>query len=72
MAMFLTHIAFALNFIALAAGMITLHYGRQVQSKLIKWAAIILIIFGFGGMLCISFNAVRYSTQGEYQHAYGS
>ncbi len=70
MAMFTAHIAFILEVIALAAGLIVLHYGRELQAKLIRAAGILLIIFATSGILCTGYYALKYFLMGHYRHAY--
>lgn len=70
MAMFTAHIAFILEIIALAAGLVALHYGRELKAKLIKAAGVLLVIFAISGILCTGFYAMKYFMMGHYEHAY--
>jgi len=72
MVMFVAHIAFILELIALASGLIALHYADRLKAKLIRLAGIILIVFGITGLACTSFYAIKYFLNGEYEHAYAS
>lgn len=70
MAMFTAHIAFILEIFALASGLIALHYADRLQAKLIRFAGIILLIFGTTGILCTGYYALKYFSQGAYEYAY--
>lgn len=71
MVMFMAHIAVILEIMALAAGLITLHFAVKFHSKLIKTAGILLIVFGVGGYICTVYYAVQYFFMGHYEHSYG-
>lgn len=70
MAMFIAHIAFVLELMALAAGLVALHYAAQLRAKLIKGAGILLVVFGAGGLICSGYYAAKYFFMGHYEHAY--
>ena len=52
MAMFTAHIAVILEIMAIAAGLVALHYAAQMRAKLIKMAGVLLVVFGIGGFIC--------------------
>lgn len=68
MAMFTAHIAFILEVLALAAGLIILHYACKLHAKLIKAAGILLVIFSISGILCTGYYAMKYFLMGHYEH----
>lgn len=70
MSMFVAHIAVILEGMAVAAGLISLHYAQQLRAKLIKMASIVLLIFGVGGFVCTFYYASKYYLHGHYEHAY--
>jgi hypothetical protein len=70
MVMFTAHIAFILEILMLAAGLVALHYAKELQAKLIKTAGMLLIIFGISGILCTGYYAMKYFLMGHYEHAY--
>lgn len=70
MSMFTAHIAFILNVIAAAAGLVALHYAAQLNAKLIKFAGILLIVFGITGVICTGYYAAKYFLMGHFEHAY--
>jgi hypothetical protein len=70
MAMFTAHIAFILEIMALAAGLIALHYADRMQAKLIRIAGMILVIFALTGIACTAYYAAKYYSQGAYEYAY--
>ncbi len=72
MAMFTAHIAFILEIMALASGLVALHYADRLQAKLIRFAGIILLVFSVTGILCMGYYAMKYYIHGEYEHAYPS
>jgi hypothetical protein len=72
MAMFTAHIAIMLEVLALAAGLIALHYAAKENAKLIRFAGIILIIFGLGSLICTWFYAGKYYLQGGYDQIYAT
>lgn len=72
MVMFTAHIAWILLIMAIAAGLVALHYGQQLNAKLIRWAGWLLVIFGIGGAVCTGYYAVKYFAHGHYEHAYES
>lgn len=70
MVMFTAHIALMLEILTLAAGLVALHYGQELQAKLIKAAGVLLAIFSVSSVLCTGFYAVKYFMMGHYEHAY--
>jgi hypothetical protein len=66
--MFLTHIALMLEAMAMAGGLVALHFGRQLDAKLITAAGVLLLFFGISSVLCTSVFAVKYSKMGLYDH----
>lgn len=72
MVMFTAHIAWILLIMAIAAGLVALHYGQQLNAKLIRWAGWLLVIFGIGGAACTGYYAIKYFAHGHYEHAYAS
>ena len=59
MAPFAAHVAFMLEFIALAAGLVALHYGRQWRAALIKAAGICLLASAVVGMACTGYYVIE-------------
>jgi hypothetical protein len=70
MAMFTFHIAYILQIMSVAAGLVALHFSTQLSSKLIKSAGILLVVFGIAGVICTGYFGVKYYTHGHYEHAY--
>lgn len=70
MAMFMAHIAVILEILTAAAGLVALHYAARHKAKLIKMAGILLLIFGFGSLVCTWYYAGKYFFMGHFEHAY--
>jgi hypothetical protein len=70
MTMFTFHIAYILQVMAVAAGLVTLHYATKSRAKLIKTAGILLVVFGTGGVICTGYFGIKYYSMGHYEHAY--
>lgn len=70
MAEFLGDIAFMLEVFALATGLLIYHFGIKEKSKLIKLAAVILILAGIFGMVCTGYYWFEYYSQGAFDTAY--
>ncbi|MBY0354702.1 MAG: hypothetical protein K2Q12_03110 [Rickettsiales bacterium] len=70
MAMFAAHIAVILEIMAIAAGLVALHYAAQLRAKLLKAAGVLLVVFGIGGVICSGYYSVKYLTMGHFEHAY--
>ena len=70
MAMFMMHIAMILAVLTGAAGLVALHYAHKLRAKLIKAAGILLVIFGFGSLVCTWYYAGKYFFMGHFEHAY--
>lgn len=71
MSMYAAHIAIILEILAIAAGLIALHYAGTIQSKLIRAAGIILVVFGVLSAICTFYYSVKYYLRGDFNHAYG-
>lgn len=70
MAMFTFHIAVILQAMAIATGLVAMHYAHQLRAKLIKTAGVLLVVLGVGGILCSGYYAAKYFFMGHYEHAY--
>lgn len=70
MAMFIMHITLIFEALAVAAGLIALHYAAQSRAKLIKAAGVVLLVFGIGSAVCTWYFAAKYFFMGHYEHAY--
>ena len=70
MAMYVAHIAVILEILAAAAGLVALHYAAQLRAKLIKWAGLLLVVFGIGGFICTGYYSAKYFFMGHFEHAY--
>ena len=69
MAMFTAHIAVILEIMAIAAGLVALHYAAQMHAKLIKMAGVLLVVFGIGGFICTGYYSAKYLFMGHFEHA---
>lgn len=72
MLMFTAHIAIMLEVLALATGLVALHYAAKENAKLIRFAGMILIVFGLGNMICTWVYAGKYYLQGGYEQPYAA
>lgn len=71
MAQFLGDIAFILEVLGLAAGLVLLHRARREDpSNLLKAAGWILTVSGVAGVLCTTYFWLGYNAQGEFASAY--
>lgn len=69
MAMFLGHIAFILQVLALATGLVLVQLGKE-NKELSSLAGWILVIFGILGAICTSYYMIQYFYLGDFAHAY--
>ncbi len=70
MAMFLAEITFLLELALFVAGLILLYKARKETSKLLKWAAAVLIIGSLGTITCTAYYSLKYFNQGAFESAY--
>lgn len=70
MVMFAAHIAVILEIMAIASGLVALHYAAQLHAKLIKAAGVLLVVFGIGGFICSGYYSTKYFFMGHFEHAY--
>lgn len=70
MAEFLFDLTFMVEVIAVAGGLITLHFARKEKSNLLRLAAWILIVIGVGSAGCSMIYAFKYRGQGAFSIAY--
>jgi len=68
--MFTFHIAYMLEVMAIAAGLVALHFAATLNAKLIKTAGILLIIFGVAGVICTGYFGIKYYLMGHFEHGY--
>ena len=69
MAMFTAHIAVILEIMAIATGLVALHYAAQLRAKLIKMAGVLLVVFGISGFICTGYYSAKYLFMGHFEHA---
>lgn len=70
MVLFLGDIAFMLEVMALAAGLVVLYFAQERASGLLKAAGYILAVGGALGILCSGFYWVKYWSQGAFMSAH--
>ncbi len=70
MAQFLGDIAFLLEMVLVAAGLVLLHRSRQETAGLLRAAAVVLLLAGTGTAICTGYFWFRYQGQGDFDHAY--
>lgn len=70
--MFQLHIAYSLELLVLAAGLVLLHYGSQVASKLLKMGGAVLTVITVLNMLCTLYYGIRYWEDGYFKTPHGA
>jgi hypothetical protein len=70
MAMFLGHVAFMFELAVFVAGLALWHFGRQGAASALRTGALIAVIGATLSALCTGYYLVRYSVQGDLDHAY--
>jgi hypothetical protein len=70
MAMFTAHIAIILQVMAVAAGLVALHYAAKLRDRFIKAAGMLLVVFGVLGFICTTYYTIQYYFHGHFKHAY--
>src|SRR5262245_21587126 len=70
MAMFLGHIAFMLELAVFAAGLTLWYFGRERTATALRAGGLIAMAGATLSALCTGYYLVRYSVQGEVDHAY--
>lgn len=68
MAMYSAHIAFMLEILMLAAGLMALHYAGVMKSGKIRWAGLILVIGSVAGLGCNLYYSSKYFFMGHFEH----
>ncbi len=69
MLMFVTEIAFLLELLLIAWGLLILGKPETQNNKAYKWAAMILIVGSTLTMLCTLYFSLRYMGQGAFEQA---
>lgn len=69
MAMYSAHIAFILEILALAAGLVALHYAGAMKSGKIRLAGLILVIGSAVSLGCNLYYSGKYFFMGHFEHA---
>ena len=69
MAMYSAHIAFILEIMALAAGLVALHYAAALHSPKIRLAGLILVIGSTISLGCNLYYSGKYFFMGHFEHA---
>lgn len=72
--MFLSHIAYSLELIALAFGVVLMSCSFNKEEKCIKWVkkiGVLIIILSVLGMICTSYYVFKYWWQGSFETASG-
>lgn len=70
MAQFLGDIAFLLEMVLVAGGLVLLHRSRQEGAGLLRAAALVLLLAGAGTAICTSYFWFHYHGQADFDHAY--
>jgi hypothetical protein len=70
MAMFLGHIALMLELTVFAAGLTLWYFGRERTATALRAGGVIAMVGATLSALCTGYYLVRYSVQGEVDHAY--
>ena len=70
MAMYSAHIAFMLEILALAAGLVALHYAGTTKSDKIRLSGLILVIGSILSLGCNLYFSGKYFFMGHFEHAY--
>jgi hypothetical protein len=70
MAMYSAHIAFMLEILALAAGLVALHYATAMHSGKIRLAGLILVIGSAVSLSCNLYYSGKYIFMGHFEHPY--
>ena len=70
MAMFLGHVALMLELAVFVAGIVLWHYARQGAAGALRAGGLIAMVGAALSALCTGYYLVRYSVQGELDHAY--
>ena len=70
MAMFLGHVAFMLELAVFVAGLALWHFGRERAASALRAGALIAMVGAALSALCTGYYLVRYSVQGDVDHAY--
>lgn len=70
MAQFLGDIAFLLEMVLVAGGLVLLHRSRQEAAGLLRAAALVLLLAGAGTAICTSYFWFRYHGQGDFDRAH--
>jgi len=70
MAQFLGDIAFLLEMLMVAGGLVLLHRSRQEGAGLLRAAALVLVIAGAGTAVCTSWFWFHYHGQGDFERAH--
>jgi len=69
-AMFLGHIAFMLELSVFVSGLALWHFGREHTAGALRAGGFIAMVGATLSVLCTGYYLVRYSVQGEVDHAY--
>ncbi|WP_339864777.1 hypothetical protein [Paremcibacter congregatus] len=64
---FLGDIAFILDVLLLAAGLIVYHWATQEKSQLLKWVAWGMIIIGILAVICTTYYWMSYYQAGVFE-----
>ena len=70
MAMFVGHVAFMLELAVFVAGLALWHFGRERAASTLRAGALIAMVGSALSALCTGYYLVRYSVQGDVDHAY--
>lgn len=70
MIMYLSEIVFLLELALFATGLVLLYKARKERSKLLKFAAIMLIVGSIGTVICTGYYSLKYYNQGAFDTAF--
>lgn len=71
MAMYSAHIAFILEILALAAGLVLLHYATAMHANKIRLAGLILVVGSTVSLGCNLYYSGKYFFMGHFEHDSG-
>lgn len=70
MLIFLAEMVFLMELALFISGLILLYKARKEASRLLNWAAGLLIIGSLGAATCTGFYSLKYYNQGAFDNAY--